>query len=172
MKKYMILIVCFTFSLEICIVLVYSHNIDKLTYSNTIEYSATVKEIVKTDTGNKMSVRIYIDNYLSYILISPRLTEKINPVAFENIETNDIITFRIEKKKEIHINTAEFLDIVYLATDDNVILSLDDYNRYTKESADNTRIAGIIFILLLNTIAALLFIRAKKQKIKNQESVL
>ena len=102
-----------------------------------------------------MAIRLYIDNYLSYVIISPKLMTEVNLQYLENIHKNDKIVFRIERKKDIHINNVDFLDIVYLANDDGVIISLEDYNNCTKESATKMRVAGIAFLILINSFTFL-----------------
>lgn len=155
MKKHLILAISLIFTVGICCVLVFSYNIDKLTYDDTVEYSASVVEIEKIDTRNNMTIRLYIDNYLSYVIISPKLITEVNLQFLENIHKNDKIVFRIERKKDIHINNVDFLDIVYLANDDGVIISLEDYNNCTKESATKMRVAGIAFLILINSFTFL-----------------
>ena len=147
----------FVFSLSVFLLIGYScvlfsmSNIDKLTCEDTIEYSASVTDVQITNVGKKNYIRIYIDNYFSYVLVSPRITSQIDIANFYNIEKNANIVFRIEEKKNNLINQVEFSDIVYLKIKDNVIFSLEDYNLYTTESIKIVRICGIILILVIAT---------------------
>lgn len=163
MKNFYIFVTCLIISIGISVVLVFSFNKVNLTYDDTVEYSASVTEIKEISNRNDTSIRIFIDEHLSYLLVSPRLTEKINYEIFNKIEINDTVVFRIDKKNDIHINSVEFLDIVYLATDAGVILSLDDYNSCTKESAKKTQIASIIFLILINSFFVYYITKCKRR---------
>ena len=163
MKRTLIFVVCIVVSISYIIVLVYSGTVDKLTYDNTIEYSAAVLDTQIVEKEKDISIRIFIDDYFDYVLISPRIASNIDYHKIENISENKRIKFRIESKKSIHINNAKFIDIVSLSIDDDCIFSLDEYNEYTKASATPTRVATIVFLLLLN-VSSSTFLLIKRKK--------
>ncbi len=64
------------------------------------------------------------------------------------MERGQKIFFRVTNEKTHHINKSKFVDIVSLRTETEEFFSLQDYNKYMKESLKHTRIAGLISALI------------------------
>lgn len=164
MNRKAVLITCVLLSLPYILLLSFFRNVDNHTYANTVEFSATVTDAQIVKTNKKSHIKIFINEYCDYILISSNIADRINAEKIEDIQINSIAKFRIERKKIMHINNSDFVDVVSLSIDDDVIFSMDDYNKYMKESAITTRIVTVALYIVQNIVILCVFVHQKRKQ--------
>lgn len=124
-----------------------------LTEENTVEFTATIKNIDTANTGALSDVKIYVEEYNMPLYMTSTLCESIDLYEISNLETGDKVHFRVEKNtaQQIEKNNI-FCPIVSLKTTEKEILSLNSYNKYMRDASFPARIAAIIitiFFLLM-----------------------
>ena len=130
----------------------------------TTAFSATVKNVVMTETETKIYPKIYVNESETCLLINS-ISEEIDLNIVRNLQPGQKIYFRIENYKAKQLEEAKIVDIVSLRTDTQVIYSLDDYNRHFNESVyPRSRTTSYIFIALNAAVIVLTYLSMKKQK--------
>ena len=165
-RLFFLLIVCIVFFAG-TIGLIYNvYRASKQSEQNTVLYTATVNTIQITDLGKEVYVKVYLVEYSNALIVATDVTKNIDLTKIENLNSGTKIYFRIESAKQDFINHVEFIDIVSLSTEQEVIFSLEDYNRYMEEGARPVKLAGtaVAFLFLL----ASLFIGKNMIKKKRQ----
>lgn len=130
----------------------------------TTAFSATVKNVVVTESEAKIYPKIYVNEADTCLLINT-ISEEIDLDLVRNLQPGQKIYFRVENYKAKQLDGAKIVDIVSLRTDTQVIYSLDDYNRHFNESVyPRSRTVSYIFIALNATVVVLTFLSMKKQR--------
>lgn len=130
----------------------------------TTAFSATVKNVVVTESEAKIYPKIYVNEADTCLLINT-ISEEIDLDLVRNLQPGQKIYFRVENYKAKQLDGAKIVDIVSLRTDTQVIHSLDDYNRHFNESVyPRSRTVSYIFIALNATVVVLTFLSMKKQR--------
>lgn len=130
----------------------------------TTAFSATVKNVVVTETETKIYPKIYVNEAETCLLINS-ISEEIDLDIVKNLQPGQKIYFRVENYKAKQIEEAKIVDIVSLSTDTQVIYSLDDYNRHFNESVyPKNRKISYIFVALNAAVIVLTYLSMKKQR--------
>lgn len=137
---------------------------DRQSEGTTTAFSATVKNVVVTETETKLYPKIYVNESETCLLINS-ISKEINLDIVRNLQPGQKIYFRIEDYKAEQLDGAKIVDIVSLRTDTQVIYSLDDYNRHFNETVyPRNRKFTCIFIALNATVIVLTYLSMKKQR--------
>ena len=146
MNKPKHIVAVFVVSMFFCVafvgVVLSMHQIDKQSLNTTTIYTATVADIKITGSDDNFWIEIYTDEYSNYFLISSNITKQIDVEKINNTMVGQKIFFRIDNKKVYQINKQQFVDILSLNTDSDIIFSLEDYNGYMRSCAQPARMAG------------------------------
>ena len=134
--------------------------------NDVAEYSAIVTGIEKIEIDGNLSYRISTDKFLYDLLVT-----KIENLDYDvsNIQNETVIVFGIEKKyislleSKKEIADDMFVPIISLKTENQNILTLDDYNRNFKEIGKIPNILCVIIILfsILSFIKSILSLKNK-----------
>lgn len=130
----------------------------------TTAFSATVKNVVVTETETRVYPKIYINESEACLLINSFVGKQIDLEIVRNLQPGQKIYFRVENYKAEQFDEAKMVDIISLRTDTQVIYSLDDYNRYFDKLVYPRRIAGRILITLNFAVIVLTYLSMKKQR--------
>ena len=130
----------------------------------TTAFSATVKNVVVTETETRVYPKIYINESETCLLIISFVGKQIDLEIVRNLQPGQKIYFRVENYKAGQFDEAKMVDVISLRTDTQVIYSLDDYNRYFDKLVYPRRIAGRILITLNIAVVVLTYLSMKKQK--------
>lgn len=172
MKKTKFTVIILIFSILFLIgtvgIIGFMMQIDKQTENTTTCYSATVSNVQVTNTEKHLYVEIQLNEYNSNLQISTNISKNINIEDINGLKKGQKIFFRIENIKVDQINHVEFVDIVSLKTENKDIFTLDDYNKYMKQSAYPAKIAGIIVSLAFLSIAVCCVFSLKKKVGKSE----
>ena len=82
----------------------------------TTAFSATVKNVVVTETETKLYPKIYVNESETCLLINS-ISKEINLDIVRNLQPGQKIYFRIEDYKAEQLDGAKIVDIVSLRTD-------------------------------------------------------
>ena len=138
--------------------------IDKQTENTTTLYTATVSRVNIVDTGRKIFTEIHTKEYKNSLLIDTDVNKNINISDVENLQSGDLIFFRIENIKVKQINSVEFINIVSLKTQSKEVFSLEDYNQYIFKSAYPARIICFTLALASLLVSLIFYWRQKRQE--------
>lgn len=138
-------------------ILISMSNIDKQTTDTTIYYTATVIRTEITELGKDESASIYVEEYSSFLYISPSVCRYIDPDSVRALKSGQKIGFSIESLKAEQFGKVAFVDIVSLKTEEQDIFSLDEYNAYIHEAAFPARVAAAVMAAAFLAVALLCF---------------
>ncbi len=147
-------------------------NVDKQNEKTTTLYEATVTEVKVNDAVKDIHIEIYSEEYTTMLFLTDNICEYIDLKKVEELERGQKIFFRVANEKTHHINKSKFVDIVSLTTETKEIISLQDYNKYMKESLKPTRIAGLIAALIFLVAFFVIACNRKSRAITGRGSVL
>ena len=160
---FFITIMCFVFFVEITALLILMRDEDQQTEETTALYTATVTDVKIVNVDEDVSVRIFVKEYDTYLLITSDIVQNISMDDVKRLGEGQTIIFRIENYKVPNMGYVAFVDISSLSTETTDIFTLEEHNQYTQESLFIPRIAGgvIAALLLYAAIVNLLKIRKK-----------
>ena len=130
--------------------LIFVNAADEYTEDNTVEYAATISQVKPASFGDY--IEIQTNEHTSLLYISEHISPYLNEKQINNLEQNEAIYFRIDSRKNSQLDNVEFVDIVALRTDSEVVFSLSNYNDYIHTAFQPTRIAGVVIAALLFTL--------------------
>ena len=164
MKKPKIIVIIFILLFVATVgVIISMSDIDKQTEEETTFYTATVMNVDVADTGKNIFVKIRTQEFQTYLYISTNIGKSISIEEVRNLKNGQTIFFGIENKYVQQMNKVEFVSITSLKTETKDIFSLEEYNKYIKNSAYPVRIASIVAALLFFCFTIFLFKNQKKQ---------
>lgn len=138
---------------------------DKVKETDTVKLPVTIK-YVKLDEWGKNTSYIMIDTYeYNYPFRIPG--EFADCLQSNKLKPENKIYLKIKKGDEEQLNKALFIDAVGLYCDDEVFVSIDEYNQCIHESIFPTRIAVIVASLGL-FVGAVLMARALAKDLKRE----
>ena len=136
--------------------------IDKQTEDTTTFYTATVVDVSINTVGDNTFAEIYTNEYSTALYVSTNIGNNIKIDDMENLTNGQRIIFGIEKAKVEQMDKVEFVNITSLKTDTKDIISLDDYNKYIRNSAYPARIVCSIMASLFFFVSILCYIKIKR----------
>ncbi len=160
----LLLILCLLLFFGMIGLLLIINGIDKQNEENTMEFTAVVQSTQVTNANDHVYIEILLEGNKK-LLIQNSIGEKINVDSIQNLQSGELVFFRIEKQMEEHYE-AGLVNIVSLRTERDQIFSLDDYNTLIHETAFQARIAGIIAAAIFLILAFLLIWRLRCYKKK------
>lgn len=138
---------------------------DKVKETDTVKISVTIK-YVKLDEWGKNTSYIMIDTYeYNYPFRIPG--EFADCLQSNKLKPGNRIYLKIKKGDEEQLNKVLFLDAVGLYCDDEVFVSIDEYNQCIHKSIFPTRIAVIVASLGL-FVGAVLMARSLAKELKRE----
>ena len=145
MKKNRRFIVC-GLLLYVCIgmigIFITSYGADKQTEETTTEYVSTISKIIITGTGENPIVQIYTQEYDHWWSVPESIIQYMG--VPDNLKIGDQIIVRVENIDKEVMGEADFIRIVSLSREKEVVFSLEDYNKYTGIGMDDARLGMII----------------------------
>lgn len=142
----------------------------KLNEDSTTAFTATVSDVVITDTG---TIDIYTKEHKSYLLITTNISNNIEIDNIASLKNGQQIFFRVENAQAelMDQENVAFVSIASLSTDTDNLFSLTEYNEYMRISSYPPRIIGGMVIVVSSTVLLIefcLLIIRRRTKSPNQ----
>lgn len=146
------------------------NGLDKVKETDTVDLPVTIRYI-KLEEWSGNSRYIIIDTYeYDYPFRVPG--EFADYLQSNKLKQGNEIYLKIQKSDEEQLNKALFIDAVGLYCDDEVFVSIDEYNQCIHKSIVPTRIAAIVASLGLFIGAALMTVSLVKDLKRQQKKAL
>ena len=146
------------------------NGLDKVKETDTVDLPVTIQHI-KLEEWSGNSKYIIIDTYeYDYPFRVPG--EFADCLKSNELKQGNKVYLKIKKSDEEQLNKALFIDAVGLYCDDEVFVSIDEYNQCVHESLVPTRIAAIVASLGLFIGAVLLTVSLAKDLKRQQKKAL
>lgn len=102
----------------------------KKDFENTAELTVTVAGVQIAELKNGIYLGIQPWNTRAYLVIPGDVSSNVDLEALRTIRDGDRIFVRVDANKKDYLDTAEFIKIYSLATEDKTIFTVDDYNEW------------------------------------------
>lgn len=138
-------------------------------YDEVSMYTATVESCEILTSKGSDYLNIKPKEYNCDLIILPQIYAQMNKDTINNISVGDSVCFCIRSDETDSLTSSLFAEVLYLKVNDSVILSLEDYNQYSKAITQPLQ-RDLIFrviILILAVIIIWVILSLKKHRNKN-----
>ncbi len=143
-----------------------TYGVDKQTEITTTEYIATISDVEIIDTVRYPYIKIYTNEYANSWVIPSLIVENVK--ITEKMKKGNQIAVRVENKNVQFINQTNFVEIVSLYQNNEVIFSLEDYNKFKGIGMVGARLGMICCGVICVCIIISYYSTLKKSKSKKQ----
>lgn len=163
-KRIKIFFICLMliFSVGMLGILLMINGADKIKEADTVSLPVTIQHIESDNsagTGDFIIIDTY--EYIDLFRVPIEFSDRLQSIGLKPGKKGYLT---IQKDDEKQLNEAFFVNVVGLSCDDEVLVSIDEYNRCVHKSIAPTRIAAIATAVGLLTGAALIIRSLVKDK--------
>ena len=163
-KRIKIFFICLMliFSVGMLGILLMLNGADKIKEADTVSLPVTIQHVESDNSaGNGDFIIIDTYEYINLFRVPIEFSDRLQSIG---LKPGKKAYLTIQKDDEKQLNEAFFVNVVGLSCDDEVLISIDEYNRCVHESIAPTRIAAIAAAVGLLTGAALIIRSLVKDK--------
>lgn len=127
-------------------------------YDEVSMYTATVESCEILTSNGSEYLNIKPKEYNCDLRIIPQIYAQMNKDTINNISAGDSVSFCIRSNETDSLSSSLFANVIYLKVNDSVILSLEDYNQYSKTITQPLQRELIVRVIILITAGIIIWV--------------